>query len=428
MDRVTTHRTIREHEAKGQRGAALLTVLLISTLLLGAGGVLLLVTGNATRTAVDATAEMQAYYSAEAGLQATLNVLRGNVAPNGAMPVGTKMTFRNAVTTASSNLPTDTSTTFRLSGWLNYNYTPAGAPNPDRVVLSPATGYTPQTGLAYRVEVSDPDNFPVASGEPPRLLLRVTGYGPKGATKNLELIINRSNFIFSPLATLLVISADDGTTRITFDSGSSNSKQYSGHDHYSGPGGSGILPAFGATHPLDTAIMADPTKPATVADPKAQTFPKSSLPTWLQSADNARLFLAEQKANAISQGGYFSTFSGVAGTSAAPAFTFVDGDCSLDGGAGLLIVTGNLLMNGNPNFDGLILVLGGGTVNRDGGGNGEVYGAMVVARFDLAGPGDFLAPVFLTNGAGNSTIQYDSRALQRALNLSGPLTQGIHEY
>jgi len=38
-------------------------------------------------------------------------------------------------------------------------------------------------------------------------------------------------------------------------------------------------------------------------------------------------------------------------------------------------------MNGNPNFDGLILVLGAGRVERDGGGNGEIYGAIAVARF-----------------------------------------------
>src|SRR6266550_4551046 len=107
----------------------------------------------------------------------------------------------------------------------------------------------------------------------------------------------------------------------------------------------------------------------TRSDPIAATISNSSLPPWLRSANQARAFLADQKANAISQDRYFTIFSGSSGNSSAPAFTFVDGDCSLDGGAGLLIVTGNLTMNGNPNFNGLILVLGAGTVNRDGGGN-----------------------------------------------------------
>jgi hypothetical protein len=428
MDRIT-NKTLGAQAAQGQRGAALVTVLLISTLLLGAGGVLLLVTGTSARTAIDSTAEMQAYYSAEAGLQATLNILRGNVAPNASMPAGTLINFSNAIIQTSSNLPTDTATTHRLSGWLNYNYTPTGLSNPDRVVLSPTSGYTPQTGLAYSVDVTDPDNTDLPTqGEPNRLLLRVTGYGPKGAVKNLELIVDRSNFNFSPAACLLVISADDGTTRVSFDAGSSNAKDYSGHDHYVGPGGSAILPAFGATNPLDTAIMADPSKPATVANPKAATVGSASLPPWLQSADSARAFLAEQHANAVAQGAYHTSLSGFAGTSAVPAFNFVDGDCNLDGGAGLLIVTGNLTMNGNPNFEGLVLVLGNGTVNRDGGGSGTIYGAMVVAHFGATGPGPFLAPAFMTNGSGNATVQYDSRAVQRAMNLSSPRSLGVHEY
>src|SRR6266850_2446725 len=85
---------------RGERGAALVTVLLISTLLLATGGALILLTGTATRTAVDSTAEMQAYYAAEAGMQTTLNVLRGNVAPSASMPAGTKLNFRDAITSA----------------------------------------------------------------------------------------------------------------------------------------------------------------------------------------------------------------------------------------------------------------------------------------------------------------------------------------
>ena len=93
-----------------------------------------------------------------------------------------------------------------------------------------------------------------------------------------------------------------------------------------------------------------------------------------------------------------------------------------------MIVTGNLEMNGNPSFDGLILVLGGGSINRDGGGNGNIYGAITVARFDVNGTGGFLGPIFNTNGGGNSTIQYDSSAVRKALNLGGPLVQGVREF
>jgi len=407
---------------QSERGAALLTVLLISVLLFATSGALILTTALATRTAVDSTSELQAYYSAEAGLEKSLSVLRGQIAPNSALPGGAKINFRDAVTPSTSNLPTDTSTSPRLSGWLSYDYTPAGASNPDRVALT--SNYVPINGMAYSVLVSDPDNTPVAAGEPARLLLQVTGYGPKGARKQMELIVNRTNFDYDPPATILMRSADDGTP-VTFTTGNSAVKEYSGHDH-SATGR--VLPTFGATVGGDMTIEIDASNKNTVADPIAATISNSSLPPWLRSANQARAFLADQKANAISQGRYFTTFSGTSGSSSAPAFTFVDGDCNLDGGAGLLIVTGTLTMNGNPSFDGLILVLGGGNVIRDGGGNGNIYGSMTVAHFDPVNSGPFLSPAFNTNGGGNSTMQYDSDAVRKALNVAGPRVWGVREY
>ncbi|HYW70463.1 MAG TPA: hypothetical protein VE961_05485 [Pyrinomonadaceae bacterium] len=406
---------------RGERGGALLTVLMLSTLLLAVGGALIMVTTTATRTAVDSTAEMQAYYSAEAGVQQTLNVLRGNVAPNGAMGSNTQINFRKAVTPSDSNLPSDTTGIARLSGFLSYDYTPSGAANPDRVSLT--SSYTPATGLAYSLNVTDPDNTPVTSGEPLRLLLRVTGYGPKGAVKQLDLVVKRSNFDYSPPATIMMRGSDDGTP-VNFDIGASNAKDYSGHDHAGGT----ILPSFGATNDADTTIEVNSDGKDTAASPKAATIPNASLPSFLQSADQARAFVAEQKANAMSQGRYFTSFSGNSGSATNPVFTFVDGDASLSGGAGLLIVTGNLEMSGNPNFSGLILVLGTGTINRNGGGNGNIYGAIAAASFGNTGGFGFTAASFHTNGGGNSTIQYDSDAVRAALNVSGPRILGVAEY
>ena len=403
-----------------ERGAALLTVLFISTLMVAAGGALILLTSAATRNAVDSTAEMQAYYSAEAGVQSALNVLRGNVAPRTGMPVNSKISFRNAITYDSSNLPGDTSANYRLSGWLNYDYTPSGATNPDRVSLTP--NYAPLTGLAYTLDITDPDNTPLGQ-EPTRLLLHVTGYGPKTAVKRLEILIKRSNVDYNPVATVLV-GGSTGADNITFTIGQSNAKDYSGHDN----SGSGVLPAFGATKDSDRAIEVGEDGKERIADPKTATITNSSLPSWLQTADQARHFLVDQKANAMEQGRYFSTFSGTSGSTANPAFTYVDGDCTLDGGAGLLIVTGTLTMNGNPNFSGLILVLGDGRVNRDGGGNGSIYGAMIVFKFPKTGNGGFQSSTFTTDGGGTSLMQYDSVAVRKALNVAGPKILGIHEY
>jgi Tfp pilus assembly protein PilX len=419
-----------QNSRRDERGAALITVLMISTLLLAVGGALILLTSTTTRTTIDSNAEMQAYYAAEAGLQNSLNVLRGNVAAQAGMPAGTKISFRNAIKLSTANssgdsgptcLESDPTSVCRLSGWLNYDYTSTGSASPDRVSLT--SSYAPTTGLAYSVAVSDPDNSPIASGEPARLLLRVIGYGPKGAVKRLELVIKRSNFDYSPPAMIMMRGSDDGTP-VNFNIGNSNAKDYTGHDH----AGTDVLPSFGSTNDGDRNIEIAEDGKETVADPKASTIINSALPSFLQSADLARAFLAEQKGNAVSQGRYFSSFSGTSGSVATPAFTFVDGNCSLDGGAGLLIVTGTLTMSGNPSFSGLVLVLGDGIVQRDGGGNGNIYGAMAVARFPKTGNGGFQAATFNTNGGGNALMQYDSAAVRAALNVTGPKVQGVHEY
>src|SRR3954464_12321688 len=78
----------------GERGAALITAVLLSMLLLAAGGILILTSTMTGITARDSTAEMQAYYAAEAGVAKTLEVLRGNVDSS---PSGTRASFRNVV-------------------------------------------------------------------------------------------------------------------------------------------------------------------------------------------------------------------------------------------------------------------------------------------------------------------------------------------
>ena len=64
----------------GERGAALVTMLLSSILILGAGGALIATTMMSATNSMNSTAEMQAYYVAESGMQSALNVLRGNLA------------------------------------------------------------------------------------------------------------------------------------------------------------------------------------------------------------------------------------------------------------------------------------------------------------------------------------------------------------
>src|ERR1051325_11150366 len=105
----------------GEKGAALITAVLLSMLLLAAGGTLILTTTMTGITARDSTAEMQAYYAAEAGVSRVLEVLRGNVQSN---PAGTRASFHNVLCTkslwtatagAAVNVAADGTTRFQLT-------------------------------------------------------------------------------------------------------------------------------------------------------------------------------------------------------------------------------------------------------------------------------------------------------------------------
>lgn len=411
---------------KKERGAALLTCLLISTMLLGIAGMVILTTGMSATTSVDSTAELQAYYGAESGLEATLNVLRGNVAPRAGLPTGTRIGFRSAVQLNRSNLPSDTSATARLSGWLPYDNTF------NRIT-------PPGTGFAYSIQVLDPDDFngvrlaAEPTYVPTRLLVRSTGFGPRGSVKRMEMVVQRVLFDIQAKAALAMRSADDNVSTMTFTLGESAAKDYSGHDF---TGGEAALPSFGVTSEVDRVVAEDAiTKGSTVEPEKVRLVAINDLPEFLHTADKAREFLNYMQAVARSMGRHFTSFSGHAGSTATPEFTFVNGNCTLEGGAGLLIVTGNLVMNGNPNFNGIVLVLGNGYMERDGAGNGNILGTTYVAKFarswpasEIGTPHPFLAPSFITRGDGNADLRFDSPSVQTGRNVLGTIVRDVREF
>src|SRR5215216_4093651 len=106
----------RRRRKGGERGAALITALLMTTLLLSAGGALILTSSMAATTAADSSAEMQAYYAAEAGIEASLAIMRHNLASN--TSPATEATYRNFVCGTTSPCM-NTGGTF--SQWLTYS-------------------------------------------------------------------------------------------------------------------------------------------------------------------------------------------------------------------------------------------------------------------------------------------------------------------
>jgi hypothetical protein len=285
--------------------------------------------------------------------------------------------------------------------------------------------YTASPGTtAIPVKVTSPD--------PRKLLIKSYGFGPQGAEKRLELMINHVDFEFEAPAGVTIRGADD-CSPLDLDTGSSGSKWYSGIDH------SGVdpqRPSF-AVSPCDTDdAEAGIKKHDTVVDPEIGTLQDDASganvveqPSFLDTADKARAYLNGLQSKAQTIGRYFNPGTGstsVNDSTNSPMFTFVDGDCTLTSGSGFLIVTGTLTMRGHTNFKGAILVLGQGVLIRDGGGNGEILGGLTIAKFGRTS-GDFMAPTFHTNGGGNSNVQYDSKALSRGLG-SATNVSGIREF
>jgi hypothetical protein len=273
----------------------------------------------------------------------------------------------------------------------------------------------------------------VTSPDPRRLLLKSYGFGPMGSEKRLEMMVNKVYFDFESPAGVTIRGADDCSS-LSLDTGSSGAKWYSGIDH---AGVEPQRPAFAVTPCDESEAQAGIKKPDTVVDPEVgllgddeTTAGTVDTPSFLDTADRARAYLNGLQSKAQSLNRYFKPGSGLATTVNdsinSGEFTFVDGDCTLLKGAGVLVVTGTLTMRGNTDFKGIILVMGQGVLIRNGGGDGEIFGGITIAAFGRTS-GNFTAPTFQTNGGGNSTVQYDSAALSTGLG-AGQNVSGIREF
>ncbi len=426
--RIHSELTIIAARRGRERGAALVMSLLMSTLLLAAGGALIMTTMMSATTAIDSTPEMQAYYAAEAGLESALSVLRGNAVASPALGAGQKFDFRRAITLADANdtANSDTTTYSRLSRWLPYT-----ADTPGTRVNVDAAGT-----VSYTVRVSEPPGVTTAVGtEPPRLMITSTGYGPRGSQKQLQMVVQKSMVDFDVPATIVAAGGDS----IAFSLGNSNSSILAG----------GSQPAIAVasvnTGTAQTVVTDLNTQggggPQVTGSPEVAALGSGAAPTpdFLTSPDNARAFLLTLKGIASSEGRLFSSQAAVTGglgTPGSPKFTVIDNynGAAVNLGAnqqgtGLLVVTGNLTTTGNTDFQGIILVLGRGSVTRSGGGDGEVLGSIIVANFnpDDASADTFGNPIFMFDGGGTSTTAYDVPSIADALKSTGRKVLGVIE-
>ena len=389
-----------------------MTSLLVSMLMLAAGGALLLTTGLTAANAIDATSEAQAYYAAESGLQSALSVLRGNVAPRVGLnlPVGARIRndLRMVNSLASSNLPTDiannpdnNTTTIdgiaRLSGWLPYNGTTLNA----RVPVSGDAG----NNLFYQVTVSDPDDLDRAKindatlappYKPRRLIVTATGFGPKGSVKQMQMLLRPPLGLEVPGAVTLRGKTSGGSGDLFFDLGNSNGRTFLN-------GGSG-KPVFVTTNGGDegtvtTWIDGDDKSKTEFSDPNTGNTATGTavLPEFLSSPAATEQFIQDMKALDTPDDN----------------ITIVEGDCDLPGGSGILLCTGEVKAGGGSDFRGILLALGGGSILWKG--DGSITGAVFVVKYNRTTLTDYDAPSLHLKGAGKSNITYSQTGIDEQL-------------
>ena len=457
---------------KNEKGAALVTVVILLGLLLVVSGAIVLVTVLSNSSTVDVVAEKQAFEAAEAGMQLTLNILRGN-------GTGTALSFKDAAVRVTSNKDDDSFPSARLSNWLSYTYP---ATLPERVALT--SPYDPTTGLAFSVTVSAPDSVvnlvptpnpnwidgPVTRPSPEikpvnpawhpwhcghcswdythcslynppnngtfrsdgfgcrhrhcipppgwgqsngggyeRLIVRVVGYGPHGAKKQLELMVQRSMMDYSPHSLLLMQGSPfggdltfsvAGTPKVTFDGGDENV-------------------AFGLTSANDQTVIQNvinqPDKITIIGKgDDFEVFDPKEIPAWLKTVDDTRKLVSDLEADAKARGRWFNTYpTNNDGTDSAPLLTFVRGDATINSdGAGVIVVTGTLNITTDRHFKGLILILGNGTLNITSG-KSTIEGSIVLAKFSSSGA--FQGPVVNMSGTPEVVFKHNETRVTSSL-------------
>ena len=281
----------------------------------------------------------------------------------------------------------------------------------------------------------------ITAPEPIRLLIRSTGFGPRGAQKQLEAIIQKNYFnglgAPSPLTLIGPRSTISPITNFVFNPGTSNGTVYNGKDVYL----KAFLPPIGVTNDENLDIVNSKTYRTGGGQPfNGTVFGTSSnvideLPFWLQSPTNLAITLTELKDVAKASKRYFPPGSTLPGNGDygnsfnATGITYIEGDLEFSqSGGGILVVTGKLTFKGGFNFNGLVIVTGANGIHRSGGGSGSLQGNMIVAPYL---PNDlnkgFLAPVYDISGGGSSEIVYNSNNVANGVGALSNFVKGVAE-
>jgi len=403
-----------------QRGSALVMAIFMLALLTGMGTALLFLTETEGKMGAANLRGTQSFYLAEAGLEAGRAQLwdtnrAGEFDDDLVSAAGADgaMDFDASAITAVRDADGN------VTGFTGFD---------DDVPVVTATAM----GQGMYVVFLTNDPVEVAAGKPlvdddDRVMLTGVGAGTDGSFEVVQAIIELHPVLPQiPPATITLLGPTPG-----FYGGTSKVKDYVGDD--CGVGGGLFMPVVGVVGPgnvpsAEAGITANPdyssgpwSDLAVFADLENVAEPTVTTPISPVWSDCASLQAMVESLRLVAD--YTCRGSCTIPHGPPGQIIVINGDISLggsDSGYGTLLVTGELVANGNWDWDGIVFVIGEGQFRINGSGNGEISGAMLMA--DIAGPdnvydtdddctggtGGFSSASYDERGGGNSATEFCS--------------------
>jgi len=419
----------------GSRGSALIMAVFVLALITGMGTALLFLSQHEARMGRSGLRAKQAFYLAEAGIEdgrmTLYNANSGGVlSPELAVAAGAD----GVIDFDPQNVQLTFSSDGRISAISGFD-----DDVPIRAMTTLTDPVTNASGSYVAFLTNDPlEGTASVTDNNGRVMLTSLG-GTDGTTVEMvQAVVEPYRYIPElPAAAITMV----GPLPV-FDNGNSAAQAYSGSD--CGVGGGAYAPIIGTTDPLaadavktgmncvrpttfvsgpfsceDTVgDLTDPTDPIVIGANQGTIEP-----SWTDCDAMKAMVI-----NLMNHADYYCNTDDPGGCSipspAAPdEVIFIDGDVAgtpAGNHAGILVVTGSLVYKGNTAWDGILLVIGEGLIDRSGGGNFTPSGAMIVANIDptpdgpnadksdwcTTPPDGFGQAEYETSGAGTSEVEW----------------------
>lgn len=380
---------------KDEKGIALVVALLFLTLLslLGIAGII--TSSTDTKIAGNDLSGAKAFYTAEAGIERARRQLRTDIGTNDATVILSQIL---AARVGANNTLSDSTNiaNFYANGIVT-----------DDVAYIAATSFGVGT---YRVYLTNDATDAVTSTTDTNRQVTLTsiGQGPNNSLAIVQEVVKQ--LTLPPLPGAIVLPGPG----INFQGGNSNASSVEG----------GLESAITTTSDAsNTSVVNQLTSINRINNYTCNTPPcinneaPTIDPTWNSVSGIEGLYNTLKAVADVIVTGDTTLTAAQVGTTLDRKIVVVDGNATLGAvnGAGILIVTGQLTLTGNFNYQGLIMCIGQGNLLRSGGGNGEIEGSIFVAKTRDASNNLLTTGLgistFNTSGGGNSEIEYDASKL-----------------